>query len=122
MPTEIDRSIYPYAKAHLAFMIKSHDGNLYLFEAQSKRERDWFVRGLKLVVARLASMIIVGDQHMMFSEFFSPWSYVSTNRDSMLEDSKACDDEDQSKPFYVSTTKKDRQGLWGVHAKATVAD
>ena len=42
----------------------------YLFEAHNEDERDWSAHTLKLVVARMASKIIVGDKRM-FGEFFA---------------------------------------------------
>ena len=65
--------MYPFAKIDRTFSILSHTNENFVFEAASTEERDWLVHGLKLVVARLASMIIVGDEHM-FVEFFSPWA------------------------------------------------
>jgi hypothetical protein len=141
-PTELNRITVPYAKLDHSFTIKSSGDMNYLFEAKSTRERDWFVHGLKLTVARLASMIIVGDDQMFF-EFFSPWNHspmllfdqqqqqqqqleddsASINKESKEEES--CDDyliskgsvEEEKgtaeKPFYLSTTKQDREDLWG---------
>ena len=43
----------------------------YLFEAATQDERDKFVFAFKVMVARLASKIIVGDKDV-FDEFFTP--------------------------------------------------
>lgn len=119
---DIDRTIYPYAKPDHCFSIKNHNGETYLFEAGSTRERDWFVHGLKLLVARLASMIIVGDDQM-FQEFFSPWAYTPLQVQQFCADGEKEKDAESSeqpsaspsetKPFYASTTEKDREELWG---------
>jgi hypothetical protein len=118
-PSDIDRTAYPYAKVDHSFSIKNHDGEVYLFEAKSTRERDWFVHGLKLLVARLASMIIVGDDQM-FLEFFSPWANSPgvpefSNDGSNKGNEQEIEEQPPSgeKPFYVSTTNEDRQELWG---------
>ena len=142
-PTELDRITVPYAKLDHSFTIKSSNGDMNLFEAKSTRERDWFVHGLKLTVARLASMIIVGDDQMFF-EFFSPWNHSPMfdqqqqqqqqqqseeegsdliSKGSKEEEvgsddliSKGSGEEEEGtaeKPFYLSTTKQDREDLWG---------
>ena len=76
IPPELDRSTFPYAKLDHTFIIKTNKGS-EVFEAHSTGERDWFVHGLKLVIARLASMVIVGDDQMFF-EFFTPSSLSPT--------------------------------------------
>lgn len=70
-PTYIDREQYPFAKQRNCFTIHSNTNEEYLFEVFSEKERNRFVQGLKLVVARLASKIIVGDEDV-FDEFFTP--------------------------------------------------
>ena len=67
--TSIDRSMHPYAKKSVSFTIETH-ADLYLFECKSGRERDDIVHNLKVVVARLASQLIVGDSNV-YREFFS---------------------------------------------------
>lgn len=109
-PTTLDRTMYPFAKLDHTFSILSHTNENYVFEAPSSEERDWLVHGLKLVVARLASMIIVGDEHM-FVEFFSPWASSPVTSDSV-------DDEEGSvqnggKGLFTSTNERDRKDLWG---------
>jgi len=71
-PKNLNRLHYPFAKTNLAFLITCHDGKSHLFEARSSRERDIFVFGLKLLVARLASKILVGDESV-FTEFYNPF-------------------------------------------------
>ena len=46
-----------------------------LFEASCQQERDALVQGLKGLVARLASKIIVGDERV-FDEYFTPFGAV----------------------------------------------
>ena len=74
-PESLDRVEYPFAKTNCSFSIFTHSNERHVFEAPSPEDRDWFVYGLKFVVARLASMIIVGDSQM-FVEFFSPWAHL----------------------------------------------
>jgi hypothetical protein len=124
-PTKLDRSAFPYAKLGHTLTIKTSKGKSpYVFEAQSTKERDWFVHGLKLVVARLASMIIVGDDQM-FLEFFTPLAHSpmfsrrpsddTLSKESREDESSKASigDGDVEKPFYLSTTPKDRDKLWG---------
>lgn len=87
IPPELDRSTFPFAKLDHTFIIKTNKGS-DVFEAHSTKERDWFVHGLKLVIARLASMVIVGDDQM-FLEFFtssshSPTMFLSQQRERSL--------------------------------------
>lgn len=120
-PTELDRTAFPYAKLDHSLTIKVHEGHVYLFEAQSCQQRDWFVNGLKLVVARLASMIIVGDDQM-FAEFFSPFAHspvVPPRQSSSLRKSNKLPSEEEDSPpkaFFISTTEKEREDLWGTNA------
>jgi hypothetical protein len=113
-PNYLDRSIYPFAKIDRTFTILSHTNVQYVFEAASTEERDWLVHGLKLVVARLASMIIVGDDHM-FVEFFSPWANSPVSSESSTDESQAyaAEEEPAGRHLFVSTTEKDRDHLWG---------
>ena len=67
--TSINRSLHPYAKKSCSFTIETHT-DTYLFECKSTKERDESVHGLKLVVARLASQLIVGDNDV-YKDFFS---------------------------------------------------
>jgi hypothetical protein len=134
IPTKLDRTAFPYAKLDHTFTIKTSTGeSLHVFEAQSTKERDWFVHGLKLVVARLASMIIVGDDQM-FLEFFTPAAYAPMfqrrpSEDTLSKESRGDESSkdsttvgsDVNKPFYLSTTPKDRDKLWGTTTTTAAA-
>ncbi len=74
-PRELNRNLYPFARLERTCCITTNDEDYpYLvFEAQSTRERDWLVNALKIVVARLASIIIVRDESMLL-EFFTPYA------------------------------------------------
>lgn len=111
-PTTLDRTMYPFAKIDRTFTILSHTNENFVFEAATTEERDWLVHGLKLVVARLASMIIVGDEHM-FVEFFSPWADSPVTSESAGEEDEATRQEDGRKGLFTSTNEKDRKDLWG---------
>jgi hypothetical protein len=65
----IDRSLYPLAKKSCCLMVRTSNRE-FLFEAENIRERDNFVESLKMLVARLASLIIVGDRNIL-KEFFN---------------------------------------------------
>ena len=64
----IDRSLHPFAHVDRSFMIQTQNGR-YMFEAQSKQERGRVVNGLKLVIARLASLLMLKDLRAV-DEFF----------------------------------------------------
>jgi len=58
------------AKSNHCFYIHSTE-DTFLFEASSEMERNRIVQNLKIVVARLASLVIVEDRQI-FQEFFNP--------------------------------------------------
>jgi hypothetical protein len=64
----IDRNLHPFAHVDRSFIIQTQSGR-YLFEAQSKQERGRVVNGLKLVIARLASLLMLKDLRAV-DEFF----------------------------------------------------
>mmetsp|Transcript_22366 Transcript_22366/g.53009 ORF Transcript_22366/g.53009 Transcript_22366/m.53009 type:complete len:842 (+) Transcript_22366:487-3012(+) len=72
--TKVDRKRHPLAKSKCSLSIETFDHNL-LFEASCQQERDALVQGLKGLVARLASKIIVGDERV-FDEYFTPFGAV----------------------------------------------
>lgn len=57
---KIDRNQHPFAVTHKSFFIETHR-ELFVFQAQTADERDRIVYGLKLVVARLASLLMLRD-------------------------------------------------------------
>jgi len=67
---DIDRSRHPLASHTKSLTVETSD-DVYLFEAVTSAERDKFVHGLKLVVARLASQLISGDLNV-YDDFFTP--------------------------------------------------
>ncbi len=66
---------HPLAKRDRCFVVTTSEEESYVFEATSRKERDELIYVLKLVVSRLASLIIVGD-NTVFHEFFDPRGYV----------------------------------------------
>jgi len=66
-----DKENYPFAKPTQSFVVTTSNDGLYLFEAKSVEEKQICMNGLKNLVSRLASMIIVGDDGV-FDEFFNP--------------------------------------------------
>lgn len=64
----VDRKKHPFAKPSSCFLVKTLDKSI-LFETKSAAERERLVRMMKLVVARLGSKLIVGDQSF-FEEYF----------------------------------------------------
>lgn len=56
----IDRRRHPFATARKSFSVETQS-DIYLFEAQSQGECERIVYGLKLVVARLASLLMLRD-------------------------------------------------------------
>jgi hypothetical protein len=65
---DLDRNRHPFAKRQHCFTVKTIHSS-YLFEAGSTVERDRIIRGLKLVIARLATKLIVADPSLA-DEFF----------------------------------------------------
>ena len=76
-PESINRDKYPFAKLGNSFVLYCSNKESFMFECTSQEERDRFVDGLKLAVARLASKIIIGDENV-FHEFYSPWGQLSS--------------------------------------------
>ena len=68
----VDRVRHPLAKRDCSFLVETLDRTGLLFQAESESERDRIVHGLKLVVARLGSKIVVGDGTVI-EEFFTPF-------------------------------------------------
>jgi hypothetical protein len=64
----IDRKLHPFARVDQSFVIQTQNGK-YMFEAQSKQERGRIVNGLKLTIARLASLLMLKDLRAV-DEFF----------------------------------------------------
>ena len=74
-----ERKHYPLANRRTSFVIATSDHLTYIFEAKDTQEKDRITLGLKLLVARLASLIIVGDQRL-FADFFYPDSAADFHR------------------------------------------
>ena len=66
----IDREKHPFAKKDCCFLIKTAEDS-FIFEASSPKEKDRITQSLKLVISRLASMLIVSDVHRMDDFFVS---------------------------------------------------
>jgi hypothetical protein len=64
----VDRARHPFADTRKSFMVETLSES-FLFEALSAEERDRIVYGLKLVIARLASMLMLRDARAA-EEFF----------------------------------------------------
>ena len=65
----IDRTRFPFCKAKHAFFIKTLDQSL-LLEATSSAERDRIVKSLRLVVARLGSLLLTNNDRLA-DEYFA---------------------------------------------------
>lgn len=64
----IDRKLHPFASATRSFYIET-GSEVFVMEAQNSQERDRIVYGLKLVIARLASLLMLRDMRAA-DEFF----------------------------------------------------
>lgn len=64
----IDRQLHPFANVELSFTIQTQSG-VCLFETRSKEERGRVVIAFKLVIARLASLLMLRDLRAV-DEFF----------------------------------------------------
>lgn len=78
-PSNIDRVKHPFVRKDCAFLIITNSEEEILFETATKDDRDKFVFAFKLIVARLAAKIIVGDKDV-FQEFFAPFGAGRQNR------------------------------------------
>lgn len=67
----INRNEHPFARPWCSFKIITVRDRYYLFEAENKEMRDKIVFGLKLIVARLASKVLVAGE-VTEDEFFRP--------------------------------------------------
>lgn len=67
----INREKYPFAQTYKCFKITTVSNQMYVFEAPTVQLRDKLVTGLKLIVARLASKVLVAGE-VAEEEFFSP--------------------------------------------------
>jgi hypothetical protein len=65
---KIDRKIHPFANLECSFVVQTQK-DVQLFEARSKEERTRIVSGLRLVIARLASLLMLRDLRAV-DEFF----------------------------------------------------
>lgn len=83
---DIDRKQFPLAKKSKSFTVVTTDNFVYLFEVAGAAQRDRIVSGLKLLVSRLASLIIVGDKRL-FDDFFYPTTTTDFQRKFCGEDS-----------------------------------
>ena len=77
--SDAERRQYPLAKKSRSFTIITSDKMTYIFEAKNTQEKARIVLSLKLLVARLASLIIVGDEKL-FEDFFYPDSCADFHR------------------------------------------
>ena len=64
----VDRKIHPFANPRMSFVIETQD-DVFLFEAQTAEEKNRIVYGYKLVIARLASLLMLRDSRAV-EEFF----------------------------------------------------
>jgi hypothetical protein len=87
VPLEIDRRIHPFVKKDCVFTIVTNTEEEFTFEAATQDERDKFVFAFKVMVARLASKIIVGDKDV-FDEFFTPLGITKNRRRRRRKTSK----------------------------------
>jgi hypothetical protein len=118
-PLTLDRTKYPFARLDRTCCITTNDDHMFVFEASSTEERDGLLNAMKMLVARLASIIIVRDERMLL-EFFSPFAGLQSLLDDPfeLEDSDEGDYNDDeyetyAAPFLLSTTDEGRAILWG---------
>lgn len=110
-PTHMNRQDYPYCRLDRTIVITTNeeptpdkddsdfdmdegDNNaIYVLEANSREERDWLVNSLKLIVARLASIIIVRDEAMLL-EFFTPFAGMMLHEELMVQQEEEDEEEE----------------------------
>ncbi|CAJ1966921.1 unnamed protein product [Cylindrotheca closterium] len=67
---QIDRLLYPFAKPSSCFLVRTVDGDGFLFEAESEMERDQMIYSMKMVIARFGAMVLNQDE-AIHEEFFA---------------------------------------------------
>jgi len=67
----IDRNEHPFARPSCSFKVITVSERYFLFEAEDRGTRDKIVFGLKLIIARLASKVLVAGD-VAEDEFFTP--------------------------------------------------
>lgn len=84
LDVDLDRARHPFAKGRYSFLVEAFGGcQQMVFEARNAVERDNIIEGLKLIVSRLGSKIMVGDSSVL-KEFFSPLGSVPGNIPSII--------------------------------------
>ena len=87
-PTDkIDRRLHPFPDSRKSFAVETQT-DLYLFEARGRDERDRIVYGLKLVIARLASLLMLRDIRAAEEFFGSVASMVPGEAPSWTQGNK----------------------------------
>ena len=87
----IDRDQHPFARSWCSFKIMTVRDRYFLFETEDRVIRDKIVIGLKLIVARLASKVLVAGE-VAEDEFFTPGgrnvddTWWMDDEDSEIED------------------------------------
>jgi hypothetical protein len=61
----INRRLHRYAKVDRSFVVQTQD-RVYLFETESKQEQGRVINGLKLVIARLALLLMLRDLRLLW--------------------------------------------------------
>eukprot|EP00934_Nitzschia_sp_Nitz4_P003319 Nitzschia sp. Nitz4//scaffold159_size51929//6639//8448//NITZ4_006872-RA/size51929-augustus-gene-0.74-mRNA-1//1//CDS//3329537553//3309//frame0 len=110
-PTSLNRRLYPFARLDRTCCITTNDENFpYLvFEAPTTQERDWMVKALKMIVARLASIIIVRDESLLL-EFFTPYAALMHMEQNEVLDMEA--EQRQDGPTVDTHTGGDVPGMY----------
>ena len=78
------QSQFPLAKKSSSFVLTTSDRQSYIFEVKNSTEKQRIMLSLKLLVSRLASLIIVGDK-TLFDDFFYPQVVFYDIRDDIEE-------------------------------------
>lgn len=94
--TSMDRNIYPMARQHCSFLLKSCTGEELLLEAHGPDEVVTIAERWKLVVARFASLAVTEDVAAIAKEFFHPT--VDSQMLTIPDDDDDMDPDDQD--FY----------------------
>lgn len=107
-PTTIDRETYPFVKYDCAFVILTNIGQEILFEVATKDERDKLLFVFKLMIARLASKIIVGDEGV-FDDFFASFGASNKNGKSRRRKKKKKKNSKVSKVISITEANNGRR-------------
>lgn len=118
---KVDRSLHPFANGRLSWYIETQQ-DVFLFESETAEERNRIVYGLKLVVARLASLLMLRDIRAA-DEFFGAVSTGVPGEAPIWTAGDSTSNKDETPVWTAgdSTSNKDEKKVQGGDASTSTA-